>query len=228
MSFAVAVKNPIVASFGGNRDSQASDGGSYFYAQTPTPGTGIIGTASVQALVETTPTVVLYNAGPFSVYPMLFRSHITVIAADATPLTSAWTITMDVGNRYTSGGTVLAIDNISGNTPYGTKSGAFVAVGAIIATAKTPSRRIIGQVTSKDTVLEVVHDTMTWSWGDTLTSYAESVISNAATPAPTYANYSFAPCVIGPNCSMVIVNWGTSGTNSTASTREYYLSWVEK
>lgn len=226
MSFA-ATTNTVVSNLAGHRDIEAADLGYYFTARTPTPGTGIIGGGSVQAFTETTPILVLYNAGPLSVYPMSLRTHLTVVGSNATPTIDNWTFTMDNGNRYTSGGTTLTQQNTNGTTLQ--NSGAFVVVGAITATAATPKRRVLGNITTKaddeaDGGLEVVHDTTVFSWGDTFASSNHPIRANSTTPM--YSGHALPPCVIGPNMSLVIVRW--SGSQVTGSTNEFQLTWIEK
>jgi hypothetical protein len=227
MAFAVAVKNPIVSVIGGGRDIQSSDLGTYYSARVPTLGTGIVTGTSVNTFVETTPTLVLYNAGPLTVYPMTLRTHLTAINVNAGAVLDFWTVTMDIGNRYTSGGTQLTIQNESGGTPasgLGDGSGAFVVVGAITATAASPKRRILANIQSKTDVIEVIHDTMVISWGDVMAESRDSLPANAA--APFYGCFYLPPCVIPPNCSLVIVKWGPNQT--TGSTNEYQMTWMEK
>lgn len=227
MSFAVSGTNPIVSPLSGNRDTEQSDLGFYFTARTPTPGTGIIGPTAA-TFVETTPILVLYNAGPFNIYPMSLRTHLTVVGVYTNMVNDYWTFTTDVGNRYTSGGTGLTIQNENANNQV--SSGAFVFVGAITASAATGKRRIVGHATAKaddeaDGGTEVVHDTNIFSWGDPFAASSFGTRANGA-GTPCYTSISLPPIVIAPNSSLVIVKWSSSQT--TGSTMEYQLSWVEK
>ncbi len=226
MSFAVTATNPVVSNLAGHRDVYGADQGQYFVAITPTPGTGIIGGGSVQAFTETAPIFLFYNPGPYSVYPMSLRTHLTVVGSNATPTIDYWTFSMDLGNRWSSAGTTLTSVN-TGNV--NVKSAGFIKFGAVVATAATPSRRIIGHITSKaddesDGGLEVIHDTLMFQWGDTVTGSSHATRANTTTP--TYAGYGLPPCVIGPNMSLVIVRW--SASQVTGSTNEVQFSWMEK
>lgn len=227
MSFAVATTNQVLSRLSGHRDTGSADLGNYFTARTPTPGTGIVCATSVNTFVETTPAFVLYNAGPYNVYPMSLRTHVTVIGTNAAPVVDLWTVTADVGNRYASGGTQLTVQNTNLNvTP---NSGAFVFVGAVTATAATPRRRVLAHLTAKfdddaDGGIEIVHDTMNINWGDTFTGSAYPI--NARTTSPSYNSFGLPPCVIGPNCSLVLVRW--CAAQSTGTTLEYQFSWIEK
>ncbi len=222
MSFAAST-NPVVSTLAGGRDTQAADQGQYFVAITPTPGTGFIGTGSVQAFTETTPAFVLYNAGSLSIYPMSLRTHTTVVGATASlVINTTWTI--DTGNRFSaiSVGTALTVNNLNGAST--TTSGALVWAGGVTATAATGSRRIVGHTQQKHTVIEVVHDTAVYCWGGTNAVSYSSVAGNTTTP--TYSAHNLPPIVIGPGQSLVMVEWAASQT--TGSTREYMFSFIEK
>jgi hypothetical protein len=221
MSFA-ATTNPVLSSLSGLRDTGVGDLGGYFTARNPTLGTGLTGTTSVNTFVETTPSFVLYNAGPLNIYPMSLQTHLTVVGVNAGAVLDWWTFTTDVGNRYASGGTQLVAVNDNGNTF--ANSGAFIMAGGVTATAATPVRRIVANVQSKTDVIEVVHDTQFFSWGDTFGSSVNAKAANAASPA--YNGFSFPPLVIAPGTSLVIVRWAPNQT--TGSTHEYQFTWVEK
>ena len=221
MSFA-STTNPVVSPLAGGRDTQLADQGQYFVGITPTPGTGIITGASVQAFTETTPYLVMYNSSStVSIYPMFLRTHLTVVGATAS-IAENWTFTLDTGNRLTSGGTALTVANTNMNSAILTA--AIVTVGAITATAATAARRIISNCVGKDTVIEVVHDTIAFNFGGGYQAAAHSTASNTTTPS--YATFNLGPVVIGPNQSLVIVRWAASQT--TGSTNEFEFGWSEK
>jgi hypothetical protein len=222
MSFAAST-NPVVSTLGGGRDTQAADQGQYFVAITPTPGTGIVGTASVQAFTETTPVFICYNSGTLNIYPMSLRTHLTVVGATAS-VAENMTFTLDVGNRFSSisVGTALTVNNLnSGST---NASGAVIYAGGVVATAATGARRVVGHVQKKHTVIEVVHDTTTYMWGGTNAVSFSSTVANTTTP--TYSAHNLPPVVIAPGYSMVIVEW--AGAQTTGSTNEYMFSYIEK
>ena len=219
MSLAAST-NPVVVPITA-RDTGAADAGSYYVGLTPTPGTGIIGGASVQAFTETTPYLVLYNGGSLNIYPTYLRMHTTVIGATAS-VAEFWTNTLDTGNRFSSGGTALAVANTnSGST---NTSKAVVTVGAITATAATSTRKIVSHQASKFVTIETVHDTIHINWGAPVATDQTSLINNAASLCHT-AMY-WAPVVIAPGYSMVLVRWAASQT--TGSTLEVEMGWIEK
>ncbi len=121
-----------------SRDTQASDLGYYFSAITPTPGTGIIGHAINTTFVETKPMFLLYNGGNANIYPMFLKLTNTAVSVGNTM--TQFTVTLDQGNRFSSGGTALLVANNNINS--GNQSGAQITVGAVTATAATAPREI--------------------------------------------------------------------------------------
>ncbi len=222
MSFAAST-NPVVSTLAGGRDTQAADQGNYFVAITPTPGTGIVGTASVQAFTETTPVFICTNTGLLNIYPMSLRTHLTVVGATAS-VAENMTFTLDNGNRFSSisVGVALTINNL--NMASTTGSGALCWGGGVIATAATGARRVVAHVQKKHTVIEVVHDTTTYMWGGTNAVSFSSIAANTTTP--TYSAHNLPPIVIGPGQSLVVVEWAAAQT--TGSTNEYMFSFIEK
>lgn len=211
----------LVSPFAGARDTALADLGVVYVATTPTPGTGIVSSASVQAFTETTPYFVLYNGGQLNIYPLHMRLHTTVVGA-TNSVAQNWTNTIDVGNRYTSGGTALTVNN--SNMTSANKSFAVITVGAITATAATSQRRVIGHQAVKFVDVETVHDCLQFNWGGSQQVDPTSLINNSTTISHTTVN--FAPLVIGPNQSMVLVRWGASYT--TGVTYEVEFGYVEK
>ncbi len=221
MSFAAST-NSVVSPLAGSRDTTLADQGQFFVGLTPTVGTGIITGASVQAFTETTPYLVWFNSSAtLSIYPMFVKTHLTVVGATAS-VAENWTWTLDTGNRLTSGGTALTIANTNMNSSTATQS--IITVGAITATAATGARRIIANCVGKDTVIEVVHDTISFNFGGGYQVSKSSTVANTTTP--TYATFNLGPVVIGPLQSLVMVRWAASQT--TGSTNEFECGWVEK
>lgn len=221
MSFA-ATTNPILSPLAGSRDTQLGDQGQFFVGLNPTPGTGIASNATVTAFTETTPILVLFNASnTVSIYPMFLRGHITAAGTGVSTAVN-WTFTLDTGNRFTSGGTPLLVNNINQNSTNLTS--AIANYGAVLATAATGARRIVAHTQVKHTVIEVIHDTYAFNFGGGYQSSTFPIAANSTTP--TYANYSLAPIVIGPLQSLVVVRWGAAQAN--ANSAEVEMGWVEK
>lgn len=211
----------LITTLAGARDIAVADAGNFYVGITPTPGTGIISSASVQAFTETTPYLVLYNSGLLNIYPCHMRLHTTVVGA-TNSIAQNWTNTIDVGNRLSSGGTALTVSNTNMNSQ--NKSSAIITVGAITATAATNVRRVVGHQAVKFVNIETVHDCIQFNWGGPEQVDPASLINNTSTLSHTTVN--FAPVVIGPNQSMVLVRWGASYT--TGVTYEVEFGFIEK
>ena len=219
MAFAAA-SNPIVASLAGGRDFAAADLGAFYSALT-VPGTGQIGSASITTFAETTPLLVVFNAGLLNIYPV----HLQMILATADTGSSAaifLTNTLDVGNRVTSGGAALTKVNLSGNSAL--TSSAVVTFGAITAAAATGARRIVSHSQIRSMAAGVIHDTISVNWGGSDQSLVSTQINNTTTHSDTVVNC--APLCIAPGTSMVLVRWGSSA--SGAPTYEVNFSYIEK
>ncbi len=220
MSFA-ATTNPIVASLAGGRDTVSADLGAYFSAISPTPGTGIAASATVTAFTETTPLMVIFNGGLLNIYPVHLQLRLSAAGTGASAATF-FTNTLDVGNRFTSGGSTLTKNNLNGNSVL--TSGAVASFGAITATAASGSRRIVGHSQIRSLATGVIHDTVSVNWGAPTQTLVSTLINNTTTHSDTVVNW--APVVIPPGYSMVLVEWGASAAN--AKSYEVNFSYIEK
>jgi hypothetical protein len=218
---------PLTVPLLGGRDTVVADQGSMYVGISPTPGTGLAGNAAgVATFVETTPYVVFYNSGLLNIYPTHLRLHTTVIGVGNTTGAQNWTFTLDVGNRWTSGGTVLTVNNVNMNS--NAKSAAVINVGGtLIATAATGSRRLVGQQAVKFN-LETVHDCHQFNFGGPEQADPTSLINNAtgAATALSHTTVNFAPIVIGPNQSWLIYRWVAANTQMPAYEVEF--GFIEK
>lgn len=213
----------VLAALGGARDTAVTDTGGFYVGITPTPGTGVAGNASgVATFVETTPFLVIYNSGLLNIYPTHIRMHTTVIGTGNSTAAHNWTFTLDTGNRYSSGGTALTINNL--NMLSANKSAAIITVGAVTATAASNVRRIVGHQAVKFGAIETVHDCLQFNFGGAEQCDPTSLINNAASLSHTTVN--FAPLVIGPNQSLVAVRWVTA--NTALPTYEVEVGFIEK
>ncbi len=202
-----------------SRDTQASDLGYYFSAITPTPGTGIIGHAINTTFVETKPMFLLYNGGNANIYPMFLKLTNTAVSVGNTM--TQFTVTLDQGNRFSSGGTALLVANNNINS--GNQSGAQITVGAVTATAATANRRIMQHRMFRN-VIGVAGDVYQWSWGSGMLVDPSALPTDGTNRA--HVLYVASPLVVTPGNSMLITAWGA--TFSTGATYEYELGFVEK
>src|ERR1700687_962559 len=107
------------------RDIALADSANYYVAVTPTPGTGIV-TGNPTTLVSTTPALVVFNGGLLNVYLLYLRISSTVVGGGAA--TKNFTHVVDQGNRFSSGGTQLTVNNT--NIMSNTKSSVQATWGA--------------------------------------------------------------------------------------------------
>ncbi len=194
-----------------------ADEGSYFTARTPTPGTGIIGHPAPTTFDETKPYILLYNGGQNRVYPQFLRLHETVVSTAATR--AQFTVAVDQGNRYSSAGTALTINNCNMDNSYASAVCGYV--GAVVATAASASRRVLDHIVFRGTI-DVVEDVYEIVFGGS--DGAGSGGSRAAT-VQDMARLA-PPVVIGPGQSLLIHQW--AGSQSTGPTFQVTLGFVER
>ncbi len=214
-----------------SRDTVLADQGYYFVATNPTPGTGVVETASITtfALAELAPMFSLYNgstvANPVSIYPLYLR--LTMTQANAGGLTQRFTITTDQGNRVTTQPAatgVLTVNNV--NMGSSNRSQAQILTGAaLVASAATSQRRtIFNQSFRNGGVVGVIGDVYQFNFGSPESLDPMSLVETGT--AICNVTYNVAPVVIGPNQSMLIQHWAASAT--TGAGFEYEFGFIEK
>jgi hypothetical protein len=215
-----------------SRDTAMADLGFYFVAISPTPGTGIVETASITtfALAEAAPMLVVYNgssatSNPVNIYPLYLR--ITMTQANAGGLTQRFTLTLDQGNRVTTQAAatgVLTINNV--NMGSGNKSQAQISAGAsLVTSAASTQRRIIANQSFRNGgVVAVIGDVYQFNFGSTEQIDPMSLVETGT--AICNVTYGFAPVVVGPNQSLLFQHWAASAT--TGAGFEYEFGYIEK
>lgn len=201
-----------------NKEFTFADEGSYFLAMTPTPGTGIIGHAAPTTFDEAKPYLVIYNASPTKrVYLQYIRFNVTVVGVGHTRV--QYTLAVDNGNRRASAGTALTINNVNGAS-----SNAFTGeawVGAVVGTAATGARRVLGNHLIRGTI-EVVEDLYTLVFGS-----PDGVGPGASRVATVEElSRSLPPVIIGPGQSFLLHQW--AGSQSTGPTMEVQVGMVQR
>ncbi len=198
-----------------NRDTVAADQGNYFVAVSPTPGTGILETASIStfALAEAAPVLSVYNgstvANPVNIYPLYLR--LTVTQANAGGLTTRFTLTVDQGQRVTTApaasGT-LTINNSHIGSANRSQAQIYAGTGLVCAAA-TSQRRIIGNQSFRNGgVVSVIGDVYQFNFGSTEQVDPMSLVETGT--AICNITYGFAPVVIGPNQNFQVQGWAAS------------------
>lgn len=200
-----------------NKEWVSADEGSYFTGITPTPGTGIIGHAAPTTFDETKPYLLLYNGGQNRIYPQYLRLHDTVVSVGGSRV--QFTVAIDQGNRYSSGGTALTKNNVNMDSVITT--GATINVGAVIASAASASRRVIDHVVYRGTI-DVVEDVYELVFGSADGSGASgsrvATVQDMAKLLP--------PVVIGPGQSLLVHQWAAS--QSTGPTFQVSFGYIER
>jgi hypothetical protein len=227
----LAGQSPIVAPIL-SRDTVAADLGNYFVALSPTPGTGIANTVTTEttlAQAETYPYLSIFNGStflnPVNIYPLYLR--LTMTAANAVSTVMRFTLESDQGNRITTipaATGILTINNV--NMGSGNKSQAQIYAGTgIVASAATKQARILGNQSFRNGgVVSVVGDVYQFNFGSTEQIDPMSLVENGT--AVCNVTYGFAPVVIGPNQSFLVLQWAAAQT--TAPAFEIELGYVEK
>lgn len=200
-----------------NKEMFACDEGSYYVAITPTAGTGIIGHAAPTTFDETKPYITLYNGGTNRIYPQFLTLHCTVVGV--AEVRTQFTVAADIGNRRSSGGTALVINNTNLDSS-NTESNVQGWVGAITAAAATGSRRLLGHYPVRGTI-DVVEDQYHFVWG----SAAGPSYSSRAATVSDIARF-LPPMCIGPGHTLLIHQW--AGSQSTGPTFEVVFGFIAR
>lgn len=201
-----------------NKEWAAADEGSYFVGITPTAGTGIIGHAAPTTFDEAKPYIVLYNGNTSKyLYPQFLHLHETVASVGGARV--QFTITADDGNRRSSAGTALVINNVNSGSSMAT--GVVGYIGAVVGTAATGARRLLGNVVFRGTI-DIIEDDYLMVWG------APNAMSGSTSRVATVAEASrvLAPLAIAPGDSLCITQWAAA--QSTGPTFEAIFGWIER
>jgi hypothetical protein len=203
------------------RDLALADSANYFVGSTPTPGTGIISGTPI-TLVETTPLLVVFNAGLLNVYLTYLRIGTTVASTgDVTFLN--FTHSVDQGNRMgtATNGTALTINNT--NVMSNVKSGVQATYGAITgAAAKTANARLLGNDWFRGNFINIIGDVYEWQFG------APAGVGVGSTPATVINCVRSAPAIVLQPQSSYILNCWAITTFTTGFTAEVQLGFAEK
>lgn len=201
----------------GGKEWPLSDEGSYYTARDATPGTGKI-SGVVTTFVETTPYLIIYNGSTsLSIYPQFIRFHVTVVSTNSTRV--QFTTAIDTGNRFSSGGAALTLQNTNMNSP--NASQAVINTGVLVATTATANRRVLDHVNFRGSI-DVVEDSYELVFGP------NDGPGNGGSRVATVADLSkqHSPVVIGPGQSFLLYEWSTS--QSVGITMETTIGYVER
>lgn len=208
---------------GGSKLTALADEGTYFTATNATLGTAITGTAAPTAFAATVALMSLYNtavagAGAKSIY--LDWIQLEVRAAGTNGTSFQYAMSIDAGNRFTSGGTAITPANANTNSTNAT--GATLNVGALVSTAASAGvrRPKAGMVRS---VIKVIGDVYLFTFGQSNASMAGMVLEGTAQAAiPVHC----PPVALGPNSTFLFHEVAPS--QSVAATYEFSMGWWER
>lgn len=215
---------PYTQIIGGSKLHANADEGQYFTATNATLGTAISGTAAPTAFSATVALMSLYNGaiasttGAKNIYLDYIRLEPRAAGTNGTNFLYAMSI--DAGNRYSSGGTAITPVNVNMNSSSAT--GAVLNVGALTATAASASvrRASHGQVRS---VIKVIGDVYLFLFGQSAATAAGMVLEGTAQAMiPIHC----PPVVLGPNCSFLLHE--VAASQSVAATYEFSMGWWER
>lgn len=136
--------------------------GSYFTACSPTPGTGVIGHAAPTTFDEAKPYFLAYNGSTLNMYPQFLQLNETVASVGGVMM--QFTQTIDIGNRYSSAGTAMTVNNTN-MASSNSASTVLCYQGAVVATAASGSRRLIGNTVFRSGVIDIIRDQYQLVWG---------------------------------------------------------------
>jgi hypothetical protein len=200
-TYASVFTQPLV-----RKSHNLADEGSYFVTNNAQTG---IASAYNTSFTATAPFVLIYN-GNLSTAGAGLRVYIdyialVAIAAGASTTTAGYVaaaITVDTGNRYTSGGTNLTANIVSPNYAVaGPPSGISIYCGAITATSASGSVRTVVGVRNirpsvSSTVINVVGDMNLITFGSVEGSTGSITVANA-----NIMPQAFPPIIIPPGAS---------------------------
>lgn len=195
----------------------SADEGSYTMALTPTPGTGIIGTVSIAAITDVSPTMVIYNGSTTKrCYPQFLNLHETVVSTSGSRVQFTWYT--DNINRWTSGGTLLT--NGGTNSGIADASGVVVHVGGIVSPAAS-AKVLVDHVVFRGTI-DVVEDQYEFVFG----SHGGGMVAGPQAATVQHFSATLPPICIFPGHSLVMHQWAASQAN--APTYEYRLGFISR
>lgn len=193
----------------------SADEGSYFMANTPTPGTGIIGTVNIAAITDISPTMVLYNGSATKrCYPQFLNLHETVVSTTGARV--QFTFYTDVINRWSSAGTALTEGCT--NTGVVSASGVVIHVGAVVSPAAS-AKVLVDHVVFRGTI-DVVEDQYEFVFG----SHGAGVAYGSRAATVSDFSKTLPPLCILPGHSLVMHQW--AGSQANAPTYEYRFGYI--
>lgn len=196
----------------------AADEGSYFVANSGLSSGLIAGIAEAIVVTQaaTTPALTIFNSNP-SGGKRLYLDYIKLVntAAGASTTSAFAGGVLDIGNRYSSGGTSLTASIVSTNSDLAIGgSGAVINFGAITATAASAPRQLfVENIRVAAAPCWIVNDTVLFQCGGYDTALAQAVTAATA----VRVNVSIPPIVIGPQTTFLLYQWNVANATTPPS-----------
>lgn len=198
--------------------------GTYFEATNATLGTAISGTAAPTSFSATVALMSLYNSLLATTSPSkrieLDYLKLEVRAAGTNGTSFQFAMSIDAGNRFSSGGTTVT--PINPNMDSASASIATLNVGALTATAASASvrRACHGMIRP---VIKVIGDCYLFTFGQSHASAAGADIGGTNVQLiPVHC----PPVILGPNQTFLLHEVAPS--QSVAATYEFSMGWWER
>lgn len=208
----------------GVKNHRYAQGGRYFMATNPTPGTGII-SGVVTSLADTTPYILVRNnnsvASGINIYPDFLRLHVTVVGIGHTSPKLTLKLDTAQGTRTATGGSTITPVGTGNGTATATTTNAQIFAGAI--TAGAAGSAVLIDTFQLASAIEVVNDTWTVDFGCPTASMKTALADNSTTI--THGYFPAPPICIGPQQVMTIHLWAAS--MSTGITAQLSLGYIE-
>jgi hypothetical protein len=203
----------------------AANEGQYFIASTATTAAVTCNVTMLATFEPTRPLITMANSADVTLgvgkrcYLDFMRLRCTVagVAGTATRISVA----VDPATRYSSGGGTLATVNVNGDSSV--TSGVTVKAGALLANAEGGSIRTIVADAVLRSVIPVVGDIYTVTFGGDSFPLGGMI---AGSTAIAYAVENMPPVIAGPGQTIVINLWHPSQT--TAAQWQVLLGWRER
>ena len=205
-----AIVSPITG-----KECFLAEEGTYYMGLTPTPGTGVIGTVSIAAITDVSPTMVIYNGHATAhLLPQFINLHETVVSTSGSRV--QFTFYTDTINRWTSSGTALTISNT--NSAITGTSGIAIHVGAVVSPAAN-AKVLIDHVVFRGTI-DVVEDQYEFVFG----SNGGGMVAGPQAATVQHFSATMPPVSLAPGHSLIMHQWAASQAN--APTYEYRVGMV--
>ena len=192
-----------------------ADEGSYYLANNAQTG---IASAYNTAFTATAPFITIYNGNALT-RAFIDYAALVAIAAGACTTTAGYiaaAVVVDIGNRYSSGGSALT--PVNSNLLVGNNSNVQINAGAVTATAATTSARTLVGVRNlrpnvSSTVINVVGDMNLLNFGSVEGAVGSITVANA-----NIMPQALPPLIVPPLSTGLIYIWYPVMTAPSAAT----------